>query len=166
MSTKICDTCMRQNCSKSGEMDKVCVDYIESKVIKALQDKQLESGLKDSGARQEYSSGMVREPSGIRERFDLILPLGQPYNTTLLYKWADILAMGCSKYKKRNWELASSVEELDRFKESAWRHFVKFMNGETDENHAGSILFNLNGIVYLMNKLNVDINGNSICDTR
>jgi len=162
MSTKICDTCMRQNCAKSGEMDKVCVDYIESKVIKAWQDKQLESGLKDSGARQEYSSGMVREPEGQRERFDLILPLTQPYDTTLLYRWANVLTAGCVKYSSRNWEKANSVEEYQRFKASAWRHFIKFMSGRTDEDHAASLLFNINGMVYLQQKLNLDGLGNQI----
>ena len=48
------------------------------------------------------------------------------------------------KYGNRNWEKANSQEEIDRFKTSAFRHFMQWFNGEEDEDHAAAVLFNVN----------------------
>jgi len=168
MSQSLCKTCSRTNCADSDSTGQLlnCSSCIEDKPLKGWEDKKMEPGLSDSGERQIYSSGMMREPSDIRARFDLILPETQPYDTTLLYRWASILAMGAKKYEARNFEKANSVEELERFKSSAWRHFIKLMSGETDEMHDACLVFNINGIIYLMDKLKVDIHGNPVCETK
>jgi len=114
---------------------------------------------KDSGERKEFKSGMQRDSETGKPRFELITPLDQKYDETLLYRWAMLMGRGAEKYSARNWEEANSVEELERFKESAFRHFMQAMSGETDEDHLSAVCFNLNGIVYLMDKLGVDING-------
>ena len=44
-------------------------------------------------------------------------------------------------------------EELNRFKASLFRHFIQYMNGETDEDHAAAILFNVQGIEYVKWKI-------------
>ena len=108
---------------------------------------------KDSGARQEYGSGMVRDIQENKPRFDLIPPLDMPYNETLLYRWAMLMDRGMTKYGYRNWEKANSKEELQRFYASAWRHFVQAMSGEDDEDHLAAVCFNMNAIVYLEWKL-------------
>ena len=108
---------------------------------------------KDSGKRIKFKSGMQRDIQEGKPRYDLIyLPL--------LKEWAELMGRGAEKYGENNWKKANSVEELNRFKASAWRHFVQFMNGEEDEAHHAAILFNIAGIMYLMDKLGVDINGN------
>jgi hypothetical protein len=107
---------------------------------------------KDSGKRQDYKSGMVRDTQEGKPRYDLIIPLGQKDH--LLKRWAELMERGMSKYGYRNWEKADSEEELKRFKASAWRHFVQAMDGETDEDHFAAVLFNLNAICYLNDKLN------------
>ena len=94
---------------------------------------------------QTYQSGMKREPQKGRERFDLITPVCIPYNKTMLYRWAMLMSKGCEKYGERNWEQAAGNEELSRFKESAFRHFMKWMQGETDEDHAAAVMFNISG---------------------
>jgi hypothetical protein len=48
---------------------------------------------------------------------------------------------------------ANSVEEMERFRESAARHFVQWMNGERDEDHAAAVVFNLNGYEYVRERL-------------
>lgn len=53
----------------------------------------------------------------------------------------------------RNWELANSEEELNRFKASAFRHFIQWFQGNDDEDHASAILFNVNAAEYLKDKL-------------
>lgn len=114
---------------------------------------------KDSGERQQFNSGMVRDTQEGKPRFDLIMNSDDDYENCLLTRWAKLLARGAVKYTENNWRLANSVEELNRFKASAYRHFMQFLNGQEDEDHAAGLIFNINGIIYLMNKLKVDISG-------
>ena len=61
---------------------------------------------------------------------------------------------GADKYGARNWELANSVEEMERFKSSASRHFVQWMSDLNDgEDHAVAVLFNINAAEFLKQKL-------------
>jgi Domain of unknown function (DUF5664) len=99
--------------------------------------------MKDSGARETYPSGMIREIQADKVRFDLIIPTDLDYDQTMLYRWAELLARGAEKYYPRNWEKATGQEELDRAKASAFRHFMQWFCGETDEDHAASVYFNI-----------------------
>ncbi len=104
--------------------------------------------IKDSGKRQEYKSGMVRDIS--QDKIDFTLILDGP----MFKRWAQHLTNGARKYNKRNWMLADGPEELERFKESAMRHFIQWISGEMDEDHASAIYFNVNSYEYLKEKLN------------
>ena len=112
---------------------------------------------KDSGKRIQYKSGMSRDIPDGKPRYDLIVPLGQKNH--LLKMWAELMERGMTKYGYRNWEKSNSIEELIRFRASAERHFRQFMDGETDECHVAAVCFNLNAMVYLMEKLGVGIDG-------
>ena len=81
---------------------------------------------------------MIRESQAGRLRFDLI-------PTFFLKRLAQRLTDGAVKYGERNFELACSDEEIDRFKASAWRHFIQYMEGDTDEDHMAAVCFNLLG---------------------
>lgn len=98
---------------------------------------------KDSGERAEYDSGMVRDTQSGKARYDLLIPLGVPYNVQFLTRVSELLARGAEKYDDRNWEKAAGAEELARFKSSAFRHFMQWVAGETDEDHAAAVVFNL-----------------------
>lgn len=98
---------------------------------------------KDSGRREEYSSGMVRDVNGDKPRFDLILPEGIPFEDQFLTRIAQLLTRGAVKYGERNWEKASGDEEMNRFKGSALRHLMQWMCGEDDEDHGAAVVFNL-----------------------
>lgn len=98
---------------------------------------------KDSGERAEYASGMVRDTQEGKPRFDLLLPLGVPYEHQFLTRVAELLARGAEKYSDRNWERAGGDEELARFKSSAQRHLMQWLTDETDEDHAAAVVFNL-----------------------
>lgn len=117
---------------------------------------------KDSGERLNFQSGMMRDIESDKPRFDLLIALEDSYENCLLTRWAAILTRGANKYAERNWEKANSLEEFKRFKSSAFRHFMQLMCNQTDEDHFAAVVFNLNGMVYLMNKLNIDVNGNSL----
>jgi hypothetical protein len=42
---------------------------------------------------------------------------------------------------------------LERFKSSAMRHFMQWVSGEEDEDHAAAVLFNINAAEYTKSKL-------------
>jgi hypothetical protein len=98
---------------------------------------------KDSGARAEYESGMVRDTDKGKARFDLLHPEGVPYKEQILTRFAELMARGAEKYTERNWEKASGDAELKRFKSSAERHLQQWICGETDEDHAVAVFFNI-----------------------
>lgn len=100
---------------------------------------------KDSGKRESYDSGMQRDVQDGKARFDLLLPLGVPYGDQFFTRVAGLLARGSEKYGERNWEKADGSEELARFQASGLRHFHQWMAGETDEDHAAAVVFNLLG---------------------
>lgn len=91
---------------------------------------------KDSGKRAEFDSGMRRDTQEGKPRYDLI---PEP----ILTRWAELMARGAEKYSERNWEKANSEEEMNRFKASAWRHFVQWSRGDEDEDHMAAVMFNL-----------------------
>lgn len=104
---------------------------------------------KDSGARQEYSTGMRRDLQTGKPNFHLISPKDMPYDKQMLTRWAALMTRGADKYGQRNWELAKTDEELERFKASAYRHFHQWISGETDEDHASAVMFNISAAEYV-----------------
>lgn len=98
---------------------------------------------KDSGARDEYASGMVRDTQDDKARFDLMRPKNVPYAAQFLTRVAELMTRGAKKYGFRNWEQANSQDELERFENSAERHLQQYLAGETDEDHAAAVVFNL-----------------------
>lgn len=102
---------------------------------------------KDSGKREEFTSGMVRDTQEGKANFALT------YDGPLLERWAALLTRGAVKYAKRNWMKASGQAELERFKESAARHFAQWMRGDMEEDHAAAIAFNVNGAEYVKDRI-------------
>lgn len=99
--------------------------------------------IKDSGQRAQFDSGMVRDVTEDKVDFSLI------FDGPMLARWAKHLTLGAKKYDKRNWMKAAGEPELNRFIESAARHFVQWMAGDKDEDHAAAVIFNLNGAEYI-----------------
>lgn len=108
-----------------------------------------EFAIKDSGARQEFSGGMVRDTTEGKVNF-LNVRIGP-----MLRRWATHLTKGREKYPDPmpgvpNWTLASGVEEYLRAKESAARHFEQWLAGDRDEDHAAGVFFNINLAEYVL----------------
>jgi hypothetical protein len=103
--------------------------------------------VKDGGDRITFISGMQREPATDKVLFDLV------FSGPMLERWAIHLTKGAAKYAPDNWMKANSHEELLRFRQSAARHFVQWMRGDTDEDHAAAVFFNLNGAEYVKEKM-------------
>jgi hypothetical protein len=108
---------------------------------------------KDSGKRQEYKTGMKRDLQDGKPNFYLITPKLMPYNEQMLTRWAELMTRGKEKYGERNWELACTEEELERFKASAFRHFMQWVLGETDEDHAAACYFNIQCAEYVLYRM-------------
>lgn len=107
---------------------------------------------KDSGERAQFSTGMHRDITKGKARYDLIIPLG--CKEPMLKRWAELMERGAQKYNERNWEKAKTEEELHRFRESAFRHFLQWFLNEEDEDHAAAILFNVQGAEWVKERLN------------
>lgn len=103
--------------------------------------------IKDSGKRASFEGGMVRDVTEGKTDYSLVL------DGPMFDRWAVHLTKGAAKYAKRNWMLAQGQTELDRFRESALRHFLQWYRGETDEDHAAAVMFNVNGAEYTKGKL-------------
>lgn len=97
----------------------------------------------DSGKRQHFASGMQRDVT--TDKIDYSLCFDGP----MFERLAVHLTKGAKKYDARNWMKAESGEERDRFKSSAIRHFMQWMRGDRDEDHAAAVMFNINGYEYV-----------------
>jgi hypothetical protein len=100
---------------------------------------------KDSGIRATFESGFQRDTNEGKPRYDLI-------PVSMLTRLAELYARGAIKYGDSNWQLAKTPEEINRFKESAWRHFIQWQSGEDDEDHASAVVFNIFAYEYLTNR--------------
>jgi hypothetical protein len=101
---------------------------------------------KDSGKREAFITGMVRDTNDNKPRYDLIWLPG-------LRRVAELMARGAKKYQARNWEKACTEAELDRFKESALRHMFQYLEGDRSEDHMAGVVFNLFGAEMVREKL-------------
>jgi hypothetical protein len=107
--------------------------------------------LNDSGKRTEFSGGMVRDTTEGKTHYHRV------FDGPMCDRWAEHLTKGAVKYPdvspgRPNWMLAQGEEELARFKESAVRHFRQWLRGDTDEDHAAAVFFNINGAEFVREK--------------
>lgn len=102
-----------------------------------------EFAIKDSGKREQFAGGMQRDVTEGKTDYSLVL------DGPMFDRWAEHLTKGAIKYDKRNWMKAAGDAERERFKESALRHFLQWYRGETDEDHASAVFFNVNGHEYV-----------------
>lgn len=102
--------------------------------------------IKDSGKRQEFSGGMVRDTT--EGKINWALTADGP----MLKRWAIHLTNGAKKYAVRNWMKAEGREEYERARESAFRHFMQWYYGDRDEDHGAAVMFNINETEYILEK--------------
>ncbi len=102
---------------------------------------------KDSGKREAFGSGMVRDTQDDKPRYDLI-------DRAFLKRWAELMARGAKKYGEENWRKADGASELRRFRASATRHLFQWLDGDRSEDHAAAVAFNLAGAEMVQEKIN------------
>lgn len=91
--------------------------------------------LHDSGTRQQFEGGGVRDTAEGKPRFDLLWPKDVPYEAQFLTQVAQVLQQGAEKYEPRNWELFHTEEAREHAQGSLGRHYANYMAGSTDEPH-------------------------------
>lgn len=100
--------------------------------------------VKDSGARQLFQTGSVRDTPEGKGRYDLITPIG-------LRRLAVHYENGARKYGDRNWEKG---QPLRRYLESAIRHIYTFLDGARDEDHLAAAAWNVLACIHTEEKIN------------
>lgn len=145
--------------------------------------------IKDSGNRQEFNSGAVRDVSEGKGRCEL-LPLGiigrlmkddciisiacfqETGCEEHLYQLLEMVMRedkahitlelskhfekGAIKYDERNWEKGIPVE---RYIDSAVRHYLKYIDGQKDEDHFIAFIWNIVCLIWTVENIgenNVD----------
>lgn len=103
--------------------------------------------IKDSGKREQYAGGMVRDTTEGKTMYSLIA------DGPMLKRWAVHLTKGAAKYGTGNWLKAEGDVELRRAKDSAFRHFMQWYYGEVDEDHASACYFNINQVEFIKDKM-------------
>jgi len=87
---------------------------------------------KDSGKRQEFESGAVRDTQDGKPRYDLIPPKG-------LKRVAELYGRGAEKYDDHNWRKGMPSS---RYMASLLRHVEQYRSGDRDEDHISAVIFN------------------------
>ena len=94
--------------------------------------------IKDSGKREQFPSGAVRDTTEGKIRWDLV-PIEALRRVAIHY------TNGAKKYEANNWKKGISTE---RFIESATRHWAEYRLGEREEDNLSAVIFNVLGIIY------------------
>lgn len=94
--------------------------------------------VKDSGAREAFGTGAVRDTAEDKPRPDLISPF-------VMERIGNHMRKGAQKYCAWNW--AKGIPS-SRFYESLMRHLMKYAQGLRDEDHLSAAVFNLMGLIH------------------
>lgn len=92
----------------------------------------------DSGQRQEFATGSVRDTREGKGRYDLI-------STIALRRLARHYQNGAVKYGDRNWEKG---QPLSRYLDSAMRHLIALLDRQHDEDHCAAVAWNAFGFMH------------------
>lgn len=95
--------------------------------------------MKDSGAREEFGTGAVRDIREGKGRYDLISPFA-------LKRLAIVYEKGAQKYSIRNWEAGMPHT---RYYDSATRHLLQWLMGDADEDHLAHAMWNVAAIMHM-----------------
>lgn len=94
--------------------------------------------IKDSGKREDFPTGAVRDTEEGKPRYDLISVLA-------LTRLAHHLRKGAEKYTARNWEKGM---DYSRLYSSALRHLMQWASGDRSEDHLAAVLFNVMALTH------------------
>ena len=96
------------------------------------------TNMHDSGERQEFTTGAIRDTAEDKPRPSLI----SPFLIERLGMWC---ALGAKKYSDRNWEKGMP---FSRVMDSLERHIMKYKMGLQDEDHLAAIAWNAMALIH------------------
>lgn len=94
--------------------------------------------MKDTGDRQQFASGAVRDTTAGKPRPELVSPFATE-------RVARLSADGAVKYAPRNWEAGMP---FSRCVASLERHLLAFKMGKVDEDHLAAIAWNAQALLH------------------
>jgi hypothetical protein len=94
--------------------------------------------VKDSGTREEYETGAVRDNGEMKGAFELIPPQAM-FRLALRYEG------GAQKYGDHNWEKGIKI---GRCFQAAVRHLFMYLAGANDEDHLAAAAWNIFAIMH------------------
>jgi hypothetical protein len=94
--------------------------------------------VKDSGKRENFKTGSVRDTREGKGRYDLLPP-------RCIARLAKHYENGAKKYGDRNWEKG---QPSSRYLDSMLRHAFEYADGQRDEDHITAVIWNAMGIVF------------------
>lgn len=103
--------------------------------------------VKDSGYREDFSTGSKRDARNGKGRFDLLPPYA-------LLRLAKHYENGASKYGDRNWEKG---QPISRYLDSAYRHLNCVLMGLEDEDHLSAAVWNVLAIIETQKRIELGI---------
>lgn len=93
--------------------------------------------IKDSGQRQEFDTGSVRDTQDGKGFYHCLPPYA-------IFRLARQFEEGAKKYDLDNWRKG---QNLRRYIDSALRHLFKFLEGRRDEDHAVAAAWNVMALI-------------------
>lgn len=100
------------------------------------------NSVKDSGTRQEFSTGSRRDSQEGKARFSLV-PSGPLTRLAMHY------TNGAKKYGDGNWMLGQPASQ---FLDSLGRHYEAAKEGRVDEDHLAAIAWNAFSLMYFQDR--------------
>jgi hypothetical protein len=100
--------------------------------------------VKDSGKREEYENGFVRDTEEGKPDYARVLAVPGLHliPIEMLERLGEHLVKGAVKYGEDNWRKATGSVAKERFARSLARHVRQLITGDRDEDHAAAIVFN------------------------
>lgn len=94
--------------------------------------------MKDSGKRDEFGTGAVRDVGENKGAYELISPL-------FIRRLALHLEKGAGKYQPRNWEKGIP---MGRTMQSLLRHAYQYLEGDRSEDHLAGVACNIMFLIH------------------
>ncbi len=94
--------------------------------------------LKDSGTKEAFATGSVRDAQTGKGRMDLV-------PSWVVWLVSRVYEEGAIKYAARNWEKG---QPLGQYIKSAENHLAKLKMGMRDEPHASQVAWNMIGYIF------------------
>jgi hypothetical protein len=94
--------------------------------------------IKDGGERHEFEGGGHRDTEDGKVDYTLA------FDGPMFERYAVHMTAGAKKYEARNWMQFTDNAAANRAMRSLARHFMQYLRGDQDEDHAAAIIFNLN----------------------